>query len=82
MKSGELLATPHPTKKLYGCKRCKNTCYLLENFLKLLRQRGWLIIVPGLIQRTKQRIRENVIEQVGSEDTTTAGNKQRGPVLL
>lgn len=38
--------------------------------------------MPGLIQRTEERIRENVIEQVGSKDATTAGNKQRGPVLL
>lgn len=50
------------------------TCYLLKNILKLLRQRDWLTFVPGLIQRTKQRIRENVVEQAGSEDATTAGN--------
>lgn len=82
MKGGELLATPHRTKKLYVCEMCKNACYLLKDFLKLLRQRDWLTLVPGLIQRSKQRIRENVVEQVGSKDATTAGNKQRGPVLL
>lgn len=82
MKNGLLSATPHLRKKLYVYEMCKNTCYLLKNFLKLRRQRDWLTFVPGLIQWTKQRIRENMVEQVGSEDTTTAGNKQRGPVLL
>lgn len=50
--------------------------------MKLLRQRDWLTFVPGLIQGTEERIRENVVEQVGSKDATAADNKQRGPVLL
>lgn len=50
--------------------------------MKLPRQRDWLTFVPGLIQGTEQRIRENVVEQVGGKDATTADNKQRGPVLL
>lgn len=77
-----VLLTPRLTKKFYVCEKCKNTCYLLENLLKLLRQRHWLTSVPGLIQRPKQRIRENMVEQAGSKDARTAGNKQRGPVLL
>lgn len=50
--------------------------------MKFLRQCDWLTFVPGLIQGTEQRIRENVVEQVGSKDATTADNEQRGPVLL
>lgn len=60
----------------------ENAHDLQENILELLRQGGGLSFVPGLIQWTEERVRENVVEQFGSKDPTTADNKQRSPVLL
>lgn len=54
----------------------------MENILELLRQRDWFSSVTGLIERTEGPVGENMVEQVGCEDTTTAGNKQWSAVLL
>lgn len=59
-----------------------NAHYLLENILKLLRQRGWLSFEPGLIERTEGPVGKGVGDQVGCEDATTGGSQQWSTVLL
>lgn len=59
-----------------------NADYLLENTLKLLRQRGWLSFEPGLIERTEGPVGKDIGHQVGCENATTGGNQQWSAVLL